>query len=433
MAAARVKIAAGAVLVLAAAAVLYGVLLGGSSHELNFRFIDAGQLVKGDLVEVSGRSIGSVQEITLTDHNQANVKVKIKGEDFWPMRRGTIGTIRAVGLSGVANRYIQVTPATSGPAIPDGGAIEPKDTRPIVDLDQVLTALDAPTRRQLQAFIRNGASVFDPGTARDANKAATYLNPAVAQGHAVLSEIDRDTATVGRLITTSAAVSKTLSGRRTDLQGAITNTARTLDAIAAQRTSLQDALTRAPAFLRESGKTIQKTSDTFQTIKPVLRELRPTAAPLAAVLRQLPGFGREARPVVGQLRDLIPAVRKGLDSVPPLDRVARPAVRSTATALESAVPIATGLRPYAPDVIGGVFNGFTGTTASSYDANGHFARIQLITGTAALSGLLGGVAKGQLQTGLTARCPGAAVEPAPDKSNPFVADASVCDPAQNKR
>ncbi len=433
MAATRVKIAAGAVLLLAAAAVLYGVLLGGTTHELNFRFIDAGQLVKGNLVEVSGRSIGSVDEITLTDDNQANVKVKLKGDDFWPLRRGTVGAIRAVGLSGVANRYIQVTPGKTGAEIPDGGIIEPVKTRPIVDLDQVLTALDAPTRKQLQAFIKNGASIFDDDTAQDANKAVTVLNPAVAQGHAVLSEIDRDTAVVGRLITTSAVVSKTLSGRRTDLQGAITNTARTLDAIAAERTSLQDALIRAPAFLRESGQTIQKTSDTFQTIKPVLRELRPTAAPLAAVLRQLPGFGREARPVVGQLRDLIPAARKGLDSVPPLDTAARPALASTSSALESAVPIAAGLRPYAPDVIGGLFNGFTGTTAGYYDANGHFARIQLVTGSAALSGALGAVAQSQLQTGLTARCPGAAVEPAPDKSNPFVADSSVCDPAQAKK
>ncbi|MCW2997649.1 MAG: hypothetical protein JWN65_1198, partial [Solirubrobacterales bacterium] len=281
---------------LAVVTVLAVVVLGGSTHTLNLRFIDAGQLVKGDLVEVAGRSVGSVDEITLTDDNQANVKVKIKGDDFWPLRSGTVAGIRAAGLSGVANRYVEVTPGpASGTPIADGGVIHTTRTRPIVDLDQVLTALDAPTRRRLQRLIKNGSTIFD-GNAQDANDALTYLNPAVAQSHALLSELDRDTAAVGRLVSTSAAVSATLAGRRTDLQGSITNTARTLEAIAAQRTALQDALSRAPAFLREAGRTLENSSQTFRSVKPVLRELRPAAAPLAAVLRQLPGVGRAARP-----------------------------------------------------------------------------------------------------------------------------------------
>jgi ABC-type transporter Mla subunit MlaD len=234
-------------------------------------------------------------------------------------------------------------------------------------------------------------------------------------------------------VSTSAAVSATLAGRRTDLQGSITNTARTLEAIAAQRTALQDALSRAPAFLREAGRTLENSSQTFRSVKPVLRELRPAAAPLAAVLRQLPGVGRAARPAVGQLRNLLPALRAALLAVPSLDRAARPALVSTTSALASALPIAAGLRPYAPDVIAGLFNGFTGTTGGYYDANGHYARIQLVTGVAALSGTLSPLAAGQLQTGLSARCPGAAVEPADDKTNPNPEDPSVCDTGQNKK
>ncbi|MCW3015119.1 MAG: hypothetical protein JWO02_2211 [Solirubrobacterales bacterium] len=433
MADAKVRLAALCALALGVVALVAVVVVGGSTHTLNLRFIDAGQLVKGDLVEVAGRSIGSVDEITLTNDNQANVKVKIKGDDFWPLRRGTVAGIRAVGLSGVANRYVEVTPGPpSGATIADGGIIETTKTRPIVDLDQVLTALDAPTRKQLQRLIKNGSTIFD-GNAKDANHALEYLNPAVAQSHALLSELDRDSAAVGRLVSTSAAVATTLSGRRTDLQGAITNTARTLDAVAAERTALQDALTRGPAFLREAGRTMDNASDTFQSVKPALRELRPTAAPLAAVLRQLPGVGRDARPAVRQLRNLLPALREALLAVPSLDKAARPALTSTTSALLSALPIAAGLRPYAPDVIAGLFNGFTGTTGGYYDANGHYARIQLVTGAAALSGTLAPLSAGQLQTGLTARCPGAAVEPADDKTNPNPEDVSVCDTGQNKK
>jgi len=249
----------------------------------------------------------------------------------------------------------------------------------------------------------------------------------------VLSEIDRDTAAVGKLVVSGAAVSTVLANRRTDLQGAITNTARTLDAIAAEKTALQDAIAGAPPFLREAGRTLDNTADTFASLKPVLRDLRPAAAPLAAVLRRLPGFSADARPAIGQLRELLPALKRALEAVPALDRVARPALASTASALADLLPIATGLRPYAPDIIGGLFNGFTGTTGGYYDANGHYARIQLLTGTEALSGTAGSLTGGQLQTGLTARCPGAAVEAADDGSNPFPEDPAICDSSQDKK
>jgi phospholipid/cholesterol/gamma-HCH transport system substrate-binding protein len=415
----KVRIAAFAALGLGLIAVLGILVLGGSTHTVNLRFLDAGQLVKGDLVEVAGRSIGSVNAITLTDDNQANVKLKIKGDDFWPLREGTVAGVRAVGLSGVANRYVEITPGPdSGKAIPDGGTIRTSDTRTIVDLDEVLTALDAPTRAQLKRLIKNGASVFD-GNAKDANDAIVYANPAVAQGHALLSEIDHDQAAVGRLVSTAAAVSTTLSRRRGSLQGSITNTARTLDALAAERTALQDTLTRAPATLREAQKTLRLTRTTLTSVRPVLRLLPPV--------------GRDLRPAVAQLRGLLPALRKGQLGVPALDRAARPALASTTTALNSAQPIATGLRPYAPDIIAGLFNGFTGTTAGYYDANGHYARVPLITGLGSASGALANVGKTQgLRTGNTARCPGGAVEPAGDKSNPYIPDPSLCDPKDDQ-
>ncbi len=37
------------------------------------------------------------------------------------------------------------------------------------------------------------------------------------------------------------------------------------------------------------------------------------------------------------------------------------------------------------------------------------------------------------RTGLVARCPGAAAEPAPDGSNPWVPDPTLCDPAHSRR
>ena len=101
---------AAAALVLAI--VLIAVLLfrGGDVYEYDLVFQNAGQLVKDDDVQVGGRRIGSVREITLTDNNQARVKVEVE-EPYAPLREGTTAVIRLTSLSGIANRYIALTPA----------------------------------------------------------------------------------------------------------------------------------------------------------------------------------------------------------------------------------------------------------------------------------------------------------------------------------
>jgi phospholipid/cholesterol/gamma-HCH transport system substrate-binding protein len=111
----------------------------------------------------------------------------------------------------------------------------------------------------------------------------------------------------------------------------------------------------------------------------------------------------------------------------PLAKVAVPAFDSLHGTLTDALPVVREARPYTPDVIGGLVNGFGGTTAGYYDANGHYARISFQGGPYSLNnaaspasppssskdGLTG------FRRGMTARCPGAATQPAPDKSNPY--------------
>src|ERR1700712_3291920 len=90
--------AAGAlVLVVVILAVL--VLGPGSSVKYKLVFTNAGQLVKGNEVQVGGTKVGQVQAIDLTDTNQAEIKIKVDG-DFAPLHQGTTALIRATSLSG---------------------------------------------------------------------------------------------------------------------------------------------------------------------------------------------------------------------------------------------------------------------------------------------------------------------------------------------
>jgi MlaD protein len=78
------------------ALVLFGP--GADGYTVKARFLNAGQLVKGNPVQVGGVPIGSVAGIRITDSGQAEVELSID-DDHAPLRRGTRGDppVLAVG------------------------------------------------------------------------------------------------------------------------------------------------------------------------------------------------------------------------------------------------------------------------------------------------------------------------------------------------
>jgi phospholipid/cholesterol/gamma-HCH transport system substrate-binding protein len=407
------------------------------AYTINARFLDAGQLVDGGAVQVGGRTVGTISALRLTDDGLAEVVMKVNDERFRPLHRGTVATIRQVGLSGVANRFVELSPGPrSAPAIPDGGVLSTSETKGIVDLDHLLNTLDPPTRGRLQRIIRNSARIFDGAPSpRDANRAFLYLNPALSQARILSEEALLDQAALEGLIRTSATLATVFAGRRGDVQEGIANTAVALRALARERAALADSLGRAPAVMRQGRRTLRNLRAILPTVRPALREAQPVARPLARTLRQLPPTVQQATPVVEDLDDAVGPLKRALNTVPDLEREALPAVRSLTIALEDVLPIVVGLRPYADDLINGFLIGFGGASSGYYDANGPYSRVSLqVAPEGALVNLFAllfpGFDPGDLtgyRTGLVERCPGAASEPAPDGSNPWKPREARCD------
>src|SRR5437773_12327389 len=82
------RVAAVAALALAVVVVAVLVLRGNGGKTYYIDFQNAGQLVKGDDVQVGGRQIGSVKDIALTRNNQARIKVQVS-DAFAPLHQGT--------------------------------------------------------------------------------------------------------------------------------------------------------------------------------------------------------------------------------------------------------------------------------------------------------------------------------------------------------
>src|SRR5690606_586325 len=98
----------------------YLLFFRGNGYKYDLIFTTGGQLVNGNLVLIGGHPVGSVEKISLTDDNQARVSISVDQE----LHEGSTAVIRLTSLSGVANRYIAITPGpNSAPKIPEGGAI----------------------------------------------------------------------------------------------------------------------------------------------------------------------------------------------------------------------------------------------------------------------------------------------------------------------
>jgi phospholipid/cholesterol/gamma-HCH transport system substrate-binding protein len=429
------------------AVVVVGVLMfsGGSSYEVNARFINASQLVKGNQVRIAGVPVGSVTGLKLAPNGEADVTLKIDG-DHSPLQQGTRAIIRQASLSGIANRYVdlQMPQGQTGGNVPDGALIPTDRTEASVDIDQLFRTFDAPTRKSLQRFFVGSATQFK-GTEKQANQGIHYLNPALEQSRTLFDKLTADTVLLNRFVIDSAKLVTTAASRRTDLGQLVGNLSDTTRAIGQDKAALTEVLDRTPNFMRRANTTFVNLRATLDQVDPLVADAKPVAKKLQPFLPQLRSFANGARPTV---RDLSRTVRnKGPDndlvelfrSFPPLADIAvdaaprngatRPgAFPQTADALKKAAPQIGFFRPYTPDLMGW-FDDFSHSGA--YDALGGFSRSQIFFNLFSVS--TGGVPVLQslearpndflatARTSQVRRCPGGADVPAPDRSNVFSA------------
>ena len=276
-----------AVAVVAAAVVIVAILLfgGGKSYEAKAIFENAGQLVKGNQVQVGGRPIGVVKKISLTDDGLAEIEFTI--DELKPLHEGTTATIRSTSLSGIANRYVslQLGPQSS-PKIESGGFIRPDKTTSPVDLDQLFNTLDAPTRKGLQDIIQGSAAQYD-GKAKEANESIRYFNPALSTSSRLLRELVRDKVVFEAFVTDTADVVTDLADRRSDLSALVSNANATAAAIGSENVALGRALDLLPDTLREANTTFVNLRSTLDDLDVLVDESKPATKELAPFLRQL--------------------------------------------------------------------------------------------------------------------------------------------------
>jgi phospholipid/cholesterol/gamma-HCH transport system substrate-binding protein len=435
--------AAGALALAVALAIWLLLFKGDGGTEYTLLFQNAGQLVKDDDVQVGGRRVGSVRDIELTDDNRAAVTISVQ-EPYAPLREGTQAIIRLTSLSGIANRYVALTPAPGdAKELSDGATLTTEATTDVVDLDQIFNTLDKKTSGDLAGVIKGFATQYQ-GKGVETGQSVKYFNPLLSSSRRLVQQVTQDEGALTRFLVSSSAAVTTIAEKRDDLANLVSNTNATASAIGQEDAALAQALTLLPTTLRRANTTFVNLRATLDDLDVLVAASKPATKDLAPFLRELRPLIAAARPTIHDLRTLVsePGPNNDLvdatEKLPRLQQVASPAFRNGRQALVKAQPVLEFARPYTPDLVGW-FRDF-GQGASNYDANGHFARIQPIFNAFQFTdnpagGVLSPVPPGDrldgVQTGMQRRCPGAATQPPADGSAPFRDGGSVdCDPSQ---
>ena len=429
-------------LLIAMATVIALVLFGGGGGEytVTARFVNAGQIVKGNPVQAGGVAIGSVEKIELTDDGQADVRLSIDSGNS-PLPTGTRASIRQLSQSGIANRFVDLTfPEHSKGAgeIDDGGVIRADATTTQVDLDQVLNALKPETRRALKGLLKDSANSLADGGGEQLGRGIEYLNPGLSTSSRLLRELTRERPVLERTLVNGADLVTALSERRESLAALVGNANEATGALARQKDALAESIELLPPVMRRANTSFLNLRATLDDLDPLVADAKPAARNLSPLLADARAVAAASRPTLRDLRSAIRRPGKGNDAVevvravPALADIAvvrkrrsmspggrRVSVGETdgafpkaADAFGAATPVIAFARPYSMDFVGWL-DDFS-STGGYFDALGGQTR----THVNIAENIYGTPPK----TGQFKRCPGGAEIVLPDRSNVLSAD-----------
>ncbi|HJQ47065.1 MAG TPA: MlaD family protein [Amycolatopsis sp.] len=362
-----VAVIAGSVWVMSDRKYYVGVLLGSATN-----------LHEGGAVTMNGFPAGKIDAISVQD-GKAMIRLALEG-DSRPLHDGAQVTVEWKALLG--ERWIEIKDGPAGNApIPDRGMIPGKQADPM-NLDQVLAALDKPTRDHLSSLVEQ-LNTTVAGHEQDANATLRSAGPALLALGQVLGAVGSDGPAIRGLVTQLDTMVGTLSRRDADVRTIIDALSKTTSATVQQRQQLATALQMLPGTLDTANKTLGDVPGTADKAVPLLKDLRPATQQLPAVAQRLSPVLQQVPPLVDKLGPTLASAGQLLDYTPGLLDALHQTVPGLGQTTGYLGPVLNFLRPYTPE-LAGWFSEWS-SIAGNYDSNGHFLRFYLQEGATTFS------------------------------------------------
>jgi ABC-type transporter Mla subunit MlaD len=403
--------AAGAILIAIIAVITY--LVFGNDvpftrpYQLKIMTTNAANLKPRSPVRIAGVNVGQVQSIEgIGDSTTSVVVVNIDKRGLPIFKDARVKIRPRIFLEG--NFFVDIEPGTPGqPKIPDRGVIPVSQTTGPVQLDQVLTALQSDTRRNLQRLIRGYGDALNgkpkPGEDADQDRAtrgetaAQSLNdslkysPSALRGISIVNQatLGTDLHDLSKLIAGTQKVAAALTTSDETLKDLVTNFNTTMAAFASEESNLRTIISLLPGVLDQANTTLASLNRSFPPTRAFSREILPGVRESAATIdaafpwihqtrllvspAELQGLVRDLRPATA---DLSSVTDQSLVLIPQIDLANRCAINVILPTGDKPIDdgfLSTGLPNYKE-----FWQTMTALSGESqnFDGNGQYTRFQ---------------------------------------------------------
>jgi phospholipid/cholesterol/gamma-HCH transport system substrate-binding protein len=237
--------------------------------------------------------------------------------------------------------YLELDPGSpSAGAVANNGFLSVANTSPDINVEEILSSLDADTRNYLLLLLGGGAQLFHDNGASGAAPSAKAVSD-LRGTFKRFAPLNRDTATFTKLLAQRTQnirrsihnlqlVTRALGSVDGRLTSLINSSNTNFQAISSQDANLEQALTLLPGTLQQTTQTLGKVQAFANASTPALRGLLPFAHAFGPALAAARPLFRQTTPVIrDQLRPFSVAVQPVARILSPASaklRVATPAL-----------------------------------------------------------------------------------------------------------
>ncbi|KLL11186.1 MlaD family protein [Protofrankia coriariae] len=357
------------------AAVVVGALLwrADDNYEVTVVMPSAAQLADRSPVWINGFGAGSVKELE-TKNGKALVTIALN-KKYAPLHDGT--TSRVEWNSAIGERMLTLYPGPATNArIPEHGLIESESKQ--IEVDQVLAALDKPTRDRVSSLLTELNQTVD-GREPDLNATIRSAGSSVQALGEILEAVGRDGPAIRALVTQLQQMMAIGADHRQELASVVSDLTSATGAVAGQQQQLSEGLRELPSTLQTAKGTLDRVPTAGEPTIALLQDLRPATSRLPSVAKNLSPVLTELRPSLAQLRPTVVSAQALLQETPGLIDTSHEVVPPVTQLVNSLQPAVAFLRPYTPEAVGWFHN--WGQAFAHYDGQGHLWSGLLAPGT----------------------------------------------------
>lgn len=329
---------------------------------------DAQGVGSGSDILLRGVSVGKVGEVK-AGGARTTLTLELKRHDARLVHQDAIARVGA--KTPLGESFVDLDPGTAGTAtVRKGDRIASK---PTVQIDEALEALDPGARKDLASVIRTGGrGLRSPAAGARLGGTITALDDIVTQFDALTRTLQGQAGDIAGTITAGRAILGALATRDRGIRSLVTNARQTLDAAGSDAPALEAGLHQLPALTREVRTTLEQADGLVTDARGPVRDLRRAATPLAAALRTAPAPLADLTSVLDRVAAVkaaaVPALRELKRTLPVLSA----ASKVLGPALADVVPMLDYLAPRSQTIAAWFSN--TDDLGQNGDAKGRWAR-----------------------------------------------------------